>query len=321
MQLERSAGMKAELKDEESFESVRLFLGNNFSSPTHWPEWNLAVSRHYNTRFRYLVAEQDGLVRGICPVHEVRGGMKTTFHSGQFHYIPYGGWITDITAVPAKIDYRLPVNSRFECFSLPRSGIFGMEEPYSGRVFDTLVNDLSREEEEIWSSSIDSKRRNMIRKAERSGITVSSGEAVFSDFNTLYRDSLNRNGMTGLPEEFLREMTGLTGDVRFVPFVAYSNGIPCGVLGLVYDKDYAIYWLGASSVNSPGQGQGELLQWEAIRFSRVMGCRYYDLCYIDREKLPHIYEFKKGFSKQEARILYFNRKSLLYRVLNKLQVK
>lgn len=313
--------MKAELTGEDTFESVRRFLGKNFSSPTHWPEWNLSVSRYYNTRFRYLVVEHDGIIHGICPVHEVREGLKTTLYSGQFHYIPYGGWITDDKTIPTIIDFRLPVNGRFECFSLPRSGVFGRDEPYGERVFMTLVNDLAREEEEIWSSSVDSKRRNMIRKAVRSGITVASGEDVLTDFQALYRDSLNRNGMAGLPEGFLKEMVGFTGDVRFIPFVAYNNDTPCGALGLVYDKDYAIYWLGALSEDSPRLGQGELLQWEAIRFSRLRGCRYYDLCYIDRDRLPHIYEFKKGFAKQEAIIPYFNKRSLFYRVLNKIQIR
>lgn len=311
--------MKARLVGNSGFERVSGFLKGTFSSPTHWPDWNLIVSRHFNTRFRYLVVEEDGALRGVCPVHEVREGFKVSFRSGQFHFIPYGGWITDLASSSRKIRFDLPLNGRFECFSLPLTGSFGEPGQESGHVFHTLVTDLGRDEDEIWSSCIDAKRRNMIRKATRSGVTVASGGDVFWDFFRLYSSSAGNNGLEHLSEAFLDEMMALEGDVRFVPFVAYCTGSPCGALGLVYDKDYAIYWLGATAKDSSGQGQGELLQWEAIRFSRKNGCRLYDLCYIDRERLPQIYGFKKGFSNREVTVSYLNRKRFLYKLLNKLK--
>jgi len=310
--------MKAELIGEDGFDSVRHFLGGVFSSPTHWPGWNLAVSRHYSTRFSYFAIESGGQIHAVCPVHEVRDGWRKRFHSGQFHYIPYGGWISDCNQVISEVSYPLHLNAMIECFSLPQSGLFGTTGSVTGKCFYTMVNDLRREEEEIWSASIDAKRRNMIRKADRSGVSVLYGADVSDDFYELYSSAMARNGLACLSGQFMKEMEDLNGEVTFIPFVAYLNGKPCSALGLVYDKDYAIYWLGATDRDSAGLGQGELLQWEAIRFSRQHGCRYYDLCYTDRERLPHIYEFKKGFSDKEAIIPYYNKKKLLYKVLSKL---
>ncbi len=36
---------------ETNYELAVDFLRSNFSSPTHWPDWNLVVSRHFKTTF------------------------------------------------------------------------------------------------------------------------------------------------------------------------------------------------------------------------------------------------------------------------------
>lgn len=311
--------MKVKQLGEGGFDRVTRYLQGTLSAPTHWPEWNLLVSRHFKTRFFYLVAEVNGVLQGICPVHEVRKGWIVTWHSGQFHFIPYGGWIADPGSLNPSARVKISLNGRFECFAIPLEGLSEKALQGQGGSFSTLVTDLRREEDEIWSSSIDSKRRNMIRKATRAGITVDSGHSVFGDFFRIYRTAAVNNGLKYLPEEFLQEMLSLDGNVRFVPYVAYSKGKANSVLGLVHDKDYAIYWLGATDRNSESMGQGEMLQWEAMRYSRSRGCRYYDLCYIDRQRLPGIYDFKKGFSDSEVIVPYTNRKGFLYRVINKIQ--
>lgn len=31
----------------QDFQLVEQFLTNNFSSPTHWPDWNLVISKYF----------------------------------------------------------------------------------------------------------------------------------------------------------------------------------------------------------------------------------------------------------------------------------
>jgi lipid II:glycine glycyltransferase (peptidoglycan interpeptide bridge formation enzyme) len=182
-----------------------------------------------------------------------------------------------------------------------------------------MIVDLARDESAIWSGSVDSKRRNMIRKAMKSDVSVVHGKAIMDDFLRLYDDSARHNGLTPMGREFLSELAGGEEDLCFIPFVAYAGGRPVGALGLIHDKDYAIYWLGATDRHAAGLGQGEMLQWEAIRYSRVSGCRYYDLCYADSERLPGIFGFKKGFSDMTVPVPYLHRRPVLYRVLNKIK--
>ena len=43
-----------EIKREKNFNKIEKFLKNNFSAPTHWPDWNLIVSKFFNSEFLYF---------------------------------------------------------------------------------------------------------------------------------------------------------------------------------------------------------------------------------------------------------------------------
>jgi len=88
------------------FQIIEDFLNGNFSSPTHWPDWNVIVSKYYHTDFFYFAAYDKKNLIGICPAHRVRIGRLFIINSGQFHFIPNGGWIF-------KNDFNVP------SFSLP----------------------------------------------------------------------------------------------------------------------------------------------------------------------------------------------------------
>ena len=87
---------------EKNFEVIIEFLKTNFSSPTHWPDWNLVVSEFFNTEFFYLCAYEEDELIGICPMHKYKKGIYTYYRSGQFMYIPFGGWLL---SRPNKINY------------------------------------------------------------------------------------------------------------------------------------------------------------------------------------------------------------------------
>lgn len=302
------------------FDLIIRFLEVNFSSPTHWPEWNLLVSKYFNTDFYYFaLLDKKGELVGICPIHETRNGLTKSLNSGQFHYIPNGGWLLSCEKEINISGLPIPFNARFECFALPAIKEFGAKYSKPTKSFCTLIVDLEKDEDEIWSESIDSKRRNMIRKSLKTDLRIKKGFDALKDFYMLYSENSDRNGVEKLPVSFFEELTREVKNIHFVPFVANTDDSPCSALGLIYDKDYAFYWLGSTKHDAGNLGQGDLLQWEAIQHSKANGCKYYDLCYIEKERLPHIYEFKKGFSKTEVEVPYILKKQTMFRIMNKLQ--
>lgn len=79
------------IESSKNYLIVEEFLKNNFSSPTHWPNWNILVSKYFHTDFLYSLAFSGIELIGICPLHKITNGALSNFYSGQFHFIPNGG--------------------------------------------------------------------------------------------------------------------------------------------------------------------------------------------------------------------------------------
>ncbi len=306
----------------KNFKLAEEFLQNNFSSPTHWPEWNIVVSKHFGTNFYYLFAYENEKLIGICPIHEEKKGIITNYFSGQFNYISYGGWIfSKDNQNEFHINILRPI-SNFQAFFLPELPEFNYKSIIKNlkvNKFKTLIIDLSLNLEDIWNNSIDSKRRNKIRKAERHNIRLEIMNNNFSNiWYDLYLEANNRNHLKILSNNFFYELFSVSKNISFLVVNAYladeiiSNAI------IAYDKNYSIYWLGNNS-KKYNYGQSELIQFEVIKKMKEFGCKYYDLCYIEKERLPNIYEFKKGFSNWEVDIPLISRRTILFRVYNRIK--
>jgi len=109
-------------------------------------------------------------------------------------------------------------------------------------------------------------------------------------------------------------------NISFEIISATKDGQYIANVMIVFDKDYSIYWLGNTAQNAPNCGQGELLQWEIIKRMKGRGCTYYDLCYIEKKRLPYIYKFKSGFCKNEIAISCVTVKALSFKIANKFNV-
>jgi hypothetical protein len=307
----------------EDFTIAINFLKSTFSSPTHWPDWNLIVSEYFNTFFYYLGAFENEKLVGICPVHELKTkrNLLTKRHSGHFQYIPYGSWIfsepTNISLKSIPSGYRV-LNS---IQTLPVIPEFNALYHQKGLVEkQTLLIDLANTKDFIWSNFINSKRRNMIRKAQTSGIKLVTAKAV-ADINAFYKLYINasqRLGLGTLPEGLFHKLFFESKNIELNLFLAYFNNVQVANIAVLSDKNYSFYWLGNNLVPTENFGQGELLQWEAINHLKAKGCKYYDLCVVDAVKLPHIYTFKKGFSNKATSLYYYKSSSFYYKLLNRL---
>jgi hypothetical protein len=271
------------LKD---FSKATDFLNGNFSAPTHWPEWNVLVSKHFKTDFYYYGAYEGHDLIGICPVHEVKNGILSSLYSGQFHYIPNGGWILSQKRFISDKEIRLGRFASFYSSTLP------------------IINEFK---------VVYNVKRKMLMK------TLIVMNDKLGNFYTFYRQANIKYQLPILPEDFFYELLNKVQTVNFDVLCAKKDEEPFGIAVIAYDKNYAFYWLGITIENKPNLGQGELLQWEAIKKTKKCGCKFYDLCYIEKERLPHIYAFKKGFSNTEADIVLASKKSFGYKVVNRLK--
>jgi hypothetical protein len=307
------------IKKELNYGKIELFLKLNFSSPTHWPDWNILISKFYHTEFFYYCAYEAKELIGICPMHIEKKGGINLYYSGQFHYIPYGGWIFSKKSDLSYGDIPIPSFSHLQSFTLPKLPDFKVHISKSiNKNFKTLIINLRNNLDSIWKEELDVNRRNMIRKAEKNFIQVELCNHIDCFYELYYHSNL-RLGLNMYPKELMEQLFNGTINIHFEVLNAKLNNKILANIVIAYDKNYAIYWLGNNTHGVPNIGQGELLQWETIKRMKEKGCWYYDLCYIDKERLPNIYRFKSGFSKNQIAVPYINYKPFIYRTFNKIK--
>jgi hypothetical protein len=304
-------------------EEVVSFLKANFSCPTHWPDWNLALSDYVGSRFFYRTCRLNGKLVGICPCHKIANAFTSIVHSGpKTLLMPYGGWIFSEEIRVAERMLGMGYFQEISYYSLPCLAEYNAEyhSPTSSE-FLTLLVDLHDDEEKIWMESIDPKRRNMIRKAEKNGISIMEDDKSNLDvFFTVLKSANDRYGLKTFEQRYFVDLFGLATNISFdILWAKTGEKVLAGIV-IVRDKNFAIYWLGMTVEGAPNLGQGDLLQWFAIKKAKAAGCRYYDLCTIEKERLPQIYEFKKGFARVERPFYWYGFRPIPYRILRKLSL-
>lgn len=306
----------------DDFSKVDEFLTVNNSSPTHWQEWNTVVSKIYGTDFFYFVCLENEKIIGICPVHKKKFKMTNRILSGpRQYYLPFGGWIF---SEKTNIDFssiELESNESLEVFSLPLIDEFNVQ--YSGgkilKKFETSIVKLNENEDNIFNG-FTPQRRYRIRKAIRNDIEILSiDEFGFDDYYKFYNSTNKRYGLEEVSKDYFNEMMKESKKINLDFFIARKDSNILGAVVLVSDKFYSLYWLGTRVEKAPNTGYFDLLHWEMIKKAKSRGCKYYDLCYLEKENLPNIYRFKAGFLGEETPVLNISKKTISYKVLNKIQ--
>jgi lipid II:glycine glycyltransferase (peptidoglycan interpeptide bridge formation enzyme) len=304
------------------FDKVDNFLINNFSSPTHWQYWNNVLSEIYNTEFFYFALLREGNLLGICPVHKIKNKLNYRLISGpKSFYIPYGGWIFKEKTNFDSDSIELEKNESLEIFSLPLLNEYNAS--YEGcnllKQFETSIVDLQKSEEEIFNSFAPQKRYKL-RKALRNNIEITNLDVFgFDNFYEFYVKTNERYGLENIKKKFFEELLRCPENIKIDFLIAKKDNDVLGSVVLVSDKNFALYWLGNRIEKALNTGYFDLLHWEMIKKAKSYGCKYYDTCYLEKERLPNIYRFKIGFSDKIIPVVNIIEKRMIYRILNKIQ--
>jgi peptidoglycan pentaglycine glycine transferase (the first glycine) len=181
------------------------------------------------------------------------------------------------------------------------------------------VTDISGSEEQIFAAMSPSWRR-YIRGGARNGMTlrIGSGEADLDAFYRLTLETGQRDGFHVYPKELFRQMlahysaaaAARDATAEMALFLGEHEGQLASALTVAVLGEWAWYLHGASS-DRPEHRKlrpNHPLQWEAIRWAKARGAKYYDWRTIpDKlepgEDLYGVYLFKRGFGGYERRVL------------------
>jgi peptidoglycan pentaglycine glycine transferase (the first glycine) len=173
---------------------------------------------------------------------------------------------------------------------------------------NTVLVDLSPSEDEMLAR-MKPKTRYNIRLAQKKGVAVRVG--TVDDNPQLYR----MYAETSIRDNFLIREEGYYQTVwrSFMgnspsnaglqpfsePLIAEVDGLPVAAASLFYFAGQAIYLFGMSRDEHREKMPNHLLQWEAIRRSKALGCKIYNLWgapneFDESNDLWGVFRFKQG---------------------------
>lgn len=281
----------------------------------HEVELNKIVQKQFNSELFYFVDKPDD-ISCFSPVHLIKDkfGMKR-YNCNPLGDMPYAGFNGK-----CRIDLDEFSIGSFE--SIKYSGF-----PYVNDVIhkigdnlkfgETNMVDLSLNEDKIFNTVIHSKRRNMIRKANKSGVSTKTfdTEEGLRQFWPILEELHIKLGYNNYTYKYYDEIFKYyRGKKQALILIAYKDKKPISGVFIMGNKNYMHYYKGAGIFDIKNEGQGELLQWEAIKVSKSLGAKYYDLCNLNKIKLPAIYRFKTGFSQDIYQYSKFSINSSGYKI-------
>lgn len=302
--------------NELQVQRIKTIIEKYNGSIFHEVELNKIVEKQFKSKLFYFVDDPDN-INCFSPIHLVKDkfGIKR-YNLMPLGDIPYAGFNgsgeIDINQISVgffeSFKYRgFPyINDSIHKFSITSLG-------------ETNMVDLSLNEDEIFNNVIHSKRRNMIRKANKSGILTKSfyTENGFEQFWPMLEELHKRLNYSSYTIEFYNEIfNNYAKKKQAFILIAYKDENPISGIFVIGNGNYMHYYKGAGLLNVKNEGQGELLQWEAIRISKSLGVKYYDLCNLEKDKLPAIYRFKTGISRNIIKYPKYTENRIGYKVLN-----
>jgi len=213
---------------------------------------------------------------------------------------------------------------------LERSGWLSSQDQIQFR--NTVLVDLTQSEDEMLAR-MKQKTRYNVRLAEKKGVAVRAGTAA--DFPVLYRmyaETSVRDGFLIRAEDYYQTVWRTFGQSSLAirhspmpfhePLIAEVNGQPVAAISLFYFAGQAIYLFGMSRDEQREKMPNYLLQWEAMRRAKALGCHVYNLWgapdkFNESDGLWGVFRFKEGLGGYVSRTIGawdFAASPLMYRL-------
>ena len=167
----------------------------------------------------------------------------------------------------------------------------------------TVKLDLQMSLDDIWKTQFSSKNRNVIRKAEKEGVTIVESQE-YELFRQMYDQTMrnvNAEEFYFFPAEYYERFKDSFGDNLLLCFAMYE-GKPIAGSMFMFSKDYAHYHLSGRDKNYYKIAANNAVLWYGIQKAKEHGCKWFHFgggtTSEDDDMLLH---FKQNFSKENGK--------------------
>ncbi len=234
---------------------------------------------------------------------------------------------TGVPGSPEAVETRTGVEVRTDL--IDRGWVFSTDQV---QFRNTVVVDLSPSEDDLLAN-MKQKTRYNVRLAEKKGVRVRPGtQADLPLLYQMYAETSVRDGFVIRDEGYYQTVWRTFGQTSSAdlasgaavsePLIAEVDSQPVAAVSLFYFAGRAYYLFGMSRQEQREKMPNYLLQWEAMRRAKALGCQSYNLWgapdeFNEDDGLWGVFRFKEGLGGCVVRTLGawdFAPGKLLYRL-------
>jgi FemAB-related protein (PEP-CTERM system-associated) len=264
--------------------------------------WRSIIAEAYGLRPVYLMAVQDGNVRGVLPLFVVKSLWFGRIMSS-IPFLDYGGICADdsrTSTVLLSHARDLMAEFRADCIELRQCDKPpGNDNLHLDKVGMRL--DISLGLEELWRS-FPTKIRNHIRKAEKSGLkVVSGGGECLDEFYPVFAANMRDLSSPVHDREFFARILAELGPSVKMFLVRDGQRTVGGLICLFFRDSAVVFWSSSLREYFP-RCPNNLLYWAALQYAYSQGCQWFD---FGRSSVGSgTYEFKSQWGAKPFQIYW-----------------
>jgi len=288
--------------DSDASEWTQYVLQSPMATISHAWNWRSIIREAYDHDSVYLIARQEGVVRGILPLIVVKSPILGT-SLASMPFMDFGGVCADDLNIVGQLVQearRLGREAGSATVELRQmAAIPGLPAPRQDKV--TMILDLTGGETGIWKG-LPAKVRNQVRKAEKNGLsTMVGGPELLEEFYRVFVVNMRDLGSPVHAPSFFTSMASGLGAQMHVRLVRDGAKTVGGLISLCFKDTVLVPW--ASALREYfSKCPNNLLYWHAIQDGCARGFKIFD---FGRSSVGSgTYEFKRQWGAQPVPLFW-----------------
>ncbi len=268
----------------------------------HLPAWGDAITRATGLDNLYLVARDGDQISGILPLVYVRSILFGNYMVSQA-FNDYGGLLTDSAETGKTLfNYAVKLADERKCEYIEFRNIEALPYQLHLRTDKVAMHlPISLETEQLWKN-FRSEIRNRIRRAQKGGLTVTSGGLEFlDDFYHVWTTRMRQLGTPCYSIKLMRYiMESLPNNSRI--FVVSLDEIVVGAGFTTCFNGWVDMQYVATLTDYNKLSPNNLLYWSVIKYYSLAGASWFD---FGRSTVDGpTYEFKRRWGAKPVKLFY-----------------
>jgi len=274
---------------------VRRATHSNFF---HLATWKDVLEQVFDSETHYLLAGNNGHVRGVLPLLRVKSVLSGHFLTS----LPGGMCAEDEETAQALLDQAIQlVHSTGARYLILRDGQhkWSMPELQTNEDHVTFVIDLAPDLEQI-RRGFKKRTRQLVNQAVKAGLEVTTGADRLDDFYPAYARAMRDIGTPTFGFEFFQSLVDRFPQDLTLQTLSLDQQVLGGGFVAPFKDTVFCTWAGVQR-EFYGLRPNHLLYWETIRYGNENGFRWVDLGRCKKDSGG--FTFKKSWG-GEPRPLY-----------------